>query len=392
MLYIDVLHYLLLLSRMATEGQEIMVFCTASFRDWSKLPIDLLADILIRLPDSGLVRCKVVCKSWNDTIVNICIPKAFACAHLSELISTNGRFWLVTHVPHQATRGDIGSSFENLHRAFPSVPMSRLFCGCCNGLFLLSETRFFCVYNPATGQRVEIPTFNEASKRCYVSLAFDPSRSPHFKVVCYRVTMYTFKFYIYSSETGRWDVHKHKYNVERVRFGKSVYVNGILYCLSAQRNILLGVDVDNPKVCSIKLPWNIKDSVTGFIGESRNHLCYSNRDFFYMFVWRLEGYLDAPKWVLMHKTRIKPLIPIVGKEYRDSFTLYALDPNSDVIFIGTPRAIVAYDPHGRKVLRTHWAKYDNSDVSLFGGQYFTYPYIRCLVSLKNDEYYTSSTL
>ncbi|CAO2821490.1 unnamed protein product [Amaranthus hypochondriacus] len=94
----------------------------------------------------------------------------------------------------------------------------------------------------------------------------------------------------------------------------------------------------------------------------------------------------------MHKIRIKPLIPIVGKEYRDSFTLYALDPNSDVTFIGTPRAIVAYDPHGRKVVKTHWAKYDNSDVSLVGGQYFTYPYIRCLVSLKNDEYCTSSTL
>ena len=138
-----ILHYSLFLSRMAIEGQETMVFCRASFRDWSKLPIDLLVDILIRLSDSELVRCKVVCKSWNDTIVNISIPKAFASVHLSELVYTKDVYWIVTHVPHDATRGDIVSSFEHLYRAFPSVPKSRHFRGCCNGYFSYPKLVFF---------------------------------------------------------------------------------------------------------------------------------------------------------------------------------------------------------------------------------------------------------
>ncbi|CAO2838712.1 unnamed protein product [Amaranthus hypochondriacus] len=383
---------------MAAEGQEMMAAKVSQrkkyrcLHDWSNLPSELLVDILIRLSDKEMVRCKTICKSWNDIIVNFCIPKLFASAPLSKLICemTCAIDLVVAHVPDgpYAINGEMVSSSEGLSRVFP-VPKRIPFIGCWNGLFLFVRMgrRTLEVWNPATGQSIEIPACIEVIARCQVSLAFDPCRSPHFKVVCFCSLSRWFKLHIYSSETGRWDVHKilsDGDDCEHEWCDRTVYANGILYTLS-EPDHLLCVDVDHLKVCYIKLPFNIRKNVIGFIGVSRNRLCYSNRDFYYMFVWRLEGSLDAPKWVLMHKIHIKWLISNACVNYRTSkyFMPYAFDPNSDVIFIGTPNSIFAYDPHGRKVIGTHWVEESHKD--LVNGQETVYPYVRCLLSLKSHE-------
>ncbi|XP_057527107.1 uncharacterized protein LOC130806170 [Amaranthus tricolor] len=383
---------------MADEGQEMMTAKMSQrkkyrcLHDWSTLPSELLVDILIRLSDKEMVRCKIICKLWNDTIVNFCIPELFASTPLSKFICEMKRACdlVVAHVPDgpYAKNGEMVSSSEGLRCVF-SAPNAIPFIGCWNGLFLFVREgkRTIDVFNPATGQSIEIPASIEVTTRCQVSLAFDPCRSPHFKIVCFCSLSRWFKLHIYSSETGRWDVHKilsDGDDCEHEWCDRTVYANGILYTLS-EPDHLLCVDVDHLKVCYIKLPFNIRNNVTGFIGASRNRLCYSNRDFCYMFVWRLEGSLDAPKWVLMHKIRIKSLMSNACVNYRISkyFMPYALDPNSDVIFVGTPKSIFAYDPHGRKVIGTHRVKeYDNY---LVDGQETVYPYVRCLVNLKSHE-------
>lgn len=91
-----------------------------------------------------------------------------------------------------------------------SIPMEIV--QSCNGLLLFkyySSVHFIklhCVCNLATKQHkfVPLPDFKDANPldvTCF--LAFDPSVSPHYKIVGVAQT-YQYKFFIFSSETAQW--------------------------------------------------------------------------------------------------------------------------------------------------------------------------------------------
>ncbi|GAB4832474.1 hypothetical protein Ancab_006496, partial [Ancistrocladus abbreviatus] len=60
----------------------------SSCSNWHELSNDLVIDILCRLPDTSLIKCKCVCKQWKDLITNVCIQRVSASASLSGIYYT----------------------------------------------------------------------------------------------------------------------------------------------------------------------------------------------------------------------------------------------------------------------------------------------------------------
>ncbi|KAK6121901.1 hypothetical protein DH2020_044356 [Rehmannia glutinosa] len=113
----------------------------------------------------------------------------------------------------------------------------------CNGLLLCSNfrarvhNRRYYVYNPTTNKFSTLPKIDEGggiSVRIHgMSLAFDPAKSPHYKVVCVRQLgldsgQYEYQFEVYSSETGPWRKCGEPFTTE-VNFENGVYWNGAIH-------------------------------------------------------------------------------------------------------------------------------------------------------------------
>lgn len=182
---------------------------------------DLLAEILTRVPVRPLLRFKCVCKLWRSLISTT----QFSHSHtLHHPASFSGIFVRTTpgladphfqFVPFLCNENPSGSPFDSLN--FVHDPAGIKILQSCNGLLLCSslrkiyKNRNFYVYNPSTNQfSVVTPSAAANAKSTPIlglTLAFDPSKSPYYKIVCVRssaVSVLHDQIEIYSSETRSW--------------------------------------------------------------------------------------------------------------------------------------------------------------------------------------------
>ncbi|KAK6121896.1 hypothetical protein DH2020_044357 [Rehmannia glutinosa] len=147
---------------------------------------DLLKEILLRLPIKSLIRFKLVSKQWHSLITN---PRFCRNPPLRKL-------------------------------KFFKDPKGIRIVHSCNGLLLCSSfqardnNRTYYVYNPTTNKFSALPKpavgGGISAKIDGMSLAFDPTKSPYYKVVCvqrlglHMVGGNLYQFEVYSSETGSW--------------------------------------------------------------------------------------------------------------------------------------------------------------------------------------------
>ncbi|MED6205895.1 hypothetical protein PIB30_022027 [Stylosanthes scabra] len=135
----------------------------------------------------------------------------------------------------------------------------------CNGLFLSSTSLWFpqnnrCfIYNPTTNQHCEIPPPNcESSKIFCVSLAFDPSKSPHYKVVCVGEEKgdKSCQIEIYSSNKESWRASSCDFVT--APYGTNLYgdlfYNGAIHWLSSFESTLMSFNVDEEQIRDTTLP------------------------------------------------------------------------------------------------------------------------------------------
>ncbi|XP_058202954.1 F-box protein At5g07610-like [Rhododendron vialii] len=149
----------------------------------------------------------------------------------------------------------------------------------CNGL-LLFHTRYvdrngyllplYIVCNPTTNKHTVLPKTGFSSRlacrRRGPYLAFDPSKSPHYKVVV--VSLYhtqSFEIDVYNSETRNWknieiDVRslgtRNWINIffpGKTSCGRGVFWNGAIHWLSSN-NSVLKFDIDAEKMLTFPLP------------------------------------------------------------------------------------------------------------------------------------------
>nr|XP_043639791.1 F-box protein At5g07610-like [Erigeron canadensis] len=126
----------------------------------------------------------------------------------------------------------------------------------CNGLLLCAnDFQKYYVYNPTTNRFKTLPKLNNHNpdSTCCMTLAFDPSISSGYKVVCsYLYKVMTIE--IYSSKTGRWKVLSecmdNLMDIERGVYGHNAihwmsFPNRLVY-LKLDEELLHYIDIDTP--------------------------------------------------------------------------------------------------------------------------------------------------
>ncbi|XP_057489395.1 F-box protein At5g07610-like [Actinidia eriantha] len=180
---------------------------------------DLVTEILIRQPVKSLMQFKSVSKRWLSLI----ITPYFARCLIPDPSSVSGLFLYssmrclnpeLIFIPLQNDKYRADNAYSTTLPGALSISILRS----CYGLFCCSSychttDRQFHVFNPTTMQFASLPKLQDGLKG--LILAFDPSRSPHYKVVCVRCTISVlstkpyqsechYQIEIYSSETGSW--------------------------------------------------------------------------------------------------------------------------------------------------------------------------------------------
>ncbi|XP_062017583.1 F-box protein At5g07610-like isoform X2 [Rosa rugosa] len=205
---------------------------------------DLLKQLLLRLPARSLIRFKCVSKLWLSLISS---PKFCESHTLQNPIpkfssaTTDATTWFISLLPN-----------PNLN--FIPDPQGLMILQSCNGLllctspadkFTISRQFKFYVVNPTTSRFSEIalpppsPTKPEPARLLSVALAFDPSKSLHYKLVCVSgsstVSVHReIEIEIYSSETRTWRACKsaHMRFPTIGEFLPGVYCNGRIHWFS----------------------------------------------------------------------------------------------------------------------------------------------------------------
>nr|XP_043635975.1 F-box protein At5g07610-like [Erigeron canadensis] len=222
---------------------------------------DLLIEILLRLPLVSLFLLKSVSKRWLSLITSpvffnlrvIQFPniQPLSGLFLHKTISTNDHFQhdfvsLDSSIP-------AGSNVEVKHS--------------CNGLILcVTQTNpgKVYVYNSSHNMfKMLPPIYADALKSDRMRLAYEPTKSPHYRILHFRwinprslERQIYIQTWVYSSETGSW---KFGYNFPeryfRRNFDSGVYWNDAIHWLDNKNRVLhFNLDVEHPRSRTTQLP------------------------------------------------------------------------------------------------------------------------------------------
>ncbi|XP_024195541.1 F-box protein At5g07610-like [Rosa chinensis] len=189
---------------------------------------ELLSQILVWVPALSLIRFKCVSKHWLALISDPEFRRRHTLRNPNSKISaffspqTNEETFKSIRLGNHEIPPRC-NPFKTLNNSVADASKLRILQSC-NGLFLChipitiygEQTKHHPVYvvNPTTNQfrALSFPIVKEDRDRytfVRYALAFDPSTSPHYKVVCVNDFPHYYKrrqhkIDIYSSETGEW--------------------------------------------------------------------------------------------------------------------------------------------------------------------------------------------
>ncbi|KAK4768743.1 hypothetical protein SAY86_026893 [Trapa natans] len=257
---------------------------------------DLLGEILLRLPARSLVKFKCVSKLWLSTISHPHFCRRHARRHSSSgrptgvFLRTNpnsqdSQYQLLPLNP-ESPPGTL-SECQN----FLPHPAGTKILQSCNGLLLccsvkkIGHSRDFYVFNPTTRQKAAIPPLGSTSTSSGItvfgaSLAFDPCKSIHYKVVFVRSTdssSYYYQIEAYSSDDGAWRLSGSPFVAPfDMVFDNGVFWNGAIHWISPS-GYSLGFDVEKEQLgtmISPRVPISRNSGTRRFryFGGSNGHL------------------------------------------------------------------------------------------------------------------------
>ncbi|TXG70584.1 hypothetical protein EZV62_005519 [Acer yangbiense] len=156
---------------------------------------DILTEILVRLPLKSILRCKSVSRQWRALISgpHFC-RRIYPDAYLvSGLLLLSGSLFHREYEFVPLTDKPTSPPFKTL--TFVNHPSGLEILQSCHGLLFCSSFnkrdfgRDYYIYNPTTKQFRTLPLPPGCQDLTIVSgmtLAYDPHKSPHYKVVCVR--------------------------------------------------------------------------------------------------------------------------------------------------------------------------------------------------------------
>ncbi|KAK1363093.1 putative F-box family protein [Heracleum sosnowskyi] len=255
---------------------------------------NLLTLILLRLPCQILLTLKSVSKQWHSLIASPHFTR-LRPLRASGLImqSCYGNCFVPLDDP------DTPSPFRTLTNGHDIFDPRRVnIRRSCNGLLLCSvdqddpcEQLNYYVYNPSTNQLAMLPEHHLGPLVAYVGLAFDPSKSLHYKVIAFVIkslvtsTVLVGDFHIYSSATGTWRISVRSFTrAPGMYFKGAVYWHGCIHWLvhmnykSETESFVsdcLYFNVDEGKVKTFPSPpigVELTSERSSYFGQSEDHL------------------------------------------------------------------------------------------------------------------------
>ncbi|KAB2007075.1 hypothetical protein ERO13_D10G001700v2 [Gossypium hirsutum] len=244
---------------------------------------DVMSDILLRLPLKDLVGCKCVCKWWNTLISDPIFKLNYSLRNPQYNISG---FFLQKFLYLELHSKLLFFPCEGRVDAAPKPSLSFIeddkgVCiqHSCNGLLICSsfrcgeEDRKYYICKPTTKQYFPLPNL-ECRTVFGISIAYDPNRSPHYKIVSI-CDSYLSKNHrqikIYSPVTGSWKPSGKPFTVpdEDMLFNRGVFWNGSLHWIG-MGNLALRFNPETELMLTMPMPPTQRKP--GYFGESGGHL------------------------------------------------------------------------------------------------------------------------
>ncbi|XAR66101.1 hypothetical protein NMG60_11012183 [Bertholletia excelsa] len=253
---------------------------------------DLLTKILACLPLKPLFQFKSVSKRWLSLIID---PHLARCRNpdpslvsglflLSSMRRCNSK---LNFIPLRNHENPLDDAHLGGLTSIPGLSSMRILNSCHGLLCCCSYSKAdpgnfkYHVLNPATKQFISLPEPHTCLKG--LNLAFDPARSPHYKVVCIWSAVSVVptepryhQIEIYSSETGSWRASGEPFEADQsTQFLGGVYWNGAINWFSTMGNSLY-FKVEEEHLGTMPMPPILEEDWTGrkfrYYGESRGHL------------------------------------------------------------------------------------------------------------------------
>ncbi|KAH6801609.1 hypothetical protein C2S51_033055 [Perilla frutescens var. frutescens] len=292
----------------------------------------------------------------------------------------------------------------------PFCPDPGDFLGCCNGLLLfvninnntVNQNQYY-VSNPWTRQCVSIPPLplpyqkQKGHVYLFAALAFDPDRSPHFKIVRFEMLRDRPEVVldVYSSAQGSWTRHSVTMGL---RFCKNpciraaTYFEGALFRLSQYYGLIRFGDFDDfATVRRIPLPLSYGEcqGIIGCVGVLMGELCYGHGYGGVARIWSLHDHDRAGTWELRNTVNISDdLSRGVNRAFGFDCSKWvepvAFHPNANVIYLGSPLVVLAYDLENDE-FEVLFRNEDDHHQFLPASYYPTFPYVRHLAPFPTPD-------
>ncbi|GMH11291.1 hypothetical protein Nepgr_013132 [Nepenthes gracilis] len=298
---------------------------------------DLLIEILSRIPVKPLIRFKFVSKQWFNLISGGRF--SFYYSRRNPNHTCTALFF-----QHSLSTSNLSSHFDFISldgtaRCADPPFLLRLNSAClnilqsCNGLLLCrsisqcgDSNLAYYICNPTINRIAQLrcPNTSKLGDQSVVALnlAFDPSKSSDYKVVCVcKVDQFDNSYWIdvYSPLIGQWrrsvDFFTPPFDVE---FERGVYWNGNIHWLSHTETTVF-FDVESECMKSLALPPSLEGAYIGrfrYFGESHGHLhlieirtnCVADFDV-------LEMDADYVNWFVKYRVNLD----VLGCEFHEMF-------------------------------------------------------------------------
>ncbi|GJN32006.1 hypothetical protein PR202_gb20473 [Eleusine coracana subsp. coracana] len=293
---------------------------------FSRLHDDLVAGILVLLPPKHVARARLVCRRWHLlTTDHHFVRTSFTLSrhagrpvagffHNDQICVANYYFPLDRDAEND---GDHPYPDLSFIPETSTNPWSIHVTSSCNGLLALicwppgfRGTVYVC--NPLTKKLAPlcVPT-----QFCHnLNIAFEPTKSPHFKLVALGVI---YSIHVYSSETRSWKMAVHGDHSASLFVGLRSF-RGVFWNGSIIWNVghsLIRFVVEGEYLTNLPMPRKEKGWICAYVGESGGHLQmigYTKKEKFAARFDILEMQEDQSEWsVLYHVdlSQVKELYP-----------------------------------------------------------------------------------
>ncbi|XP_057429300.1 F-box protein At5g07610-like [Lotus japonicus] len=317
---------------------------------------DILWGILLRVPLKSLHRLKVVSKRWLTLISNQRFRKSHSLHHHprpTSLIFSDGGQSLILSLTTTTTPTLSALNLDFLNQ--PEVNVVRS----CNGFLLCSSDSGYFVCNPITRDFTTLTLSNHPfkNKTKHLYLAFDPSISPHYKVISVVQWDDKWVFHKYSFKPRSWVSPRVSFFTTLYAPYDGVYCNrAIHWCKGAEFFVYFNVDTMQLRKLPVPLFHRDWDPVwlyryVHYFGEAGGRLYlvlavvahFIQSDVYDIFEMK-ENYNG---WSLKHRVNLRLILNMQGctRVCTRRFTIVrpAKEEKSMLILLVTQETLILYD-------------------------------------------------